>query len=100
VPREHGLGPHQKAAPALAREQAAQRGKDEPVATLEARFAFLAVNNLELVPQHQDLDVLGVDGADPLNDSSEGYSADKVRERNQLIILLGNIRKEETIRGS
>ena len=49
VPSEHGLGSHEKAAPALAREQATQGGEDEPVLRSKAGFALLTMENVELV---------------------------------------------------
>jgi hypothetical protein len=49
VPGEHGLGSHEKAASALAREQATQGGEDDPGLRSKAGFPLLTMENVELV---------------------------------------------------
>jgi hypothetical protein len=43
------------------------------------------MENVELVTQHEDLDILAVDTPDPCDDSSEKYAANQVGKRYQLI---------------
>ncbi len=64
VPGEHRFWPYQKAAPAFTREQTTQGCEDDPVVRSKAWCALLAVEHLQLVAQHEDLDVFGVDAAD------------------------------------
>jgi hypothetical protein len=47
------------------------------------------MENVELMAQHEDLDILGVDTPDRCDDSSEKHAANVVGERYQLINLLG-----------
>ena len=63
VPSQHGLGSHYEGAPAIAREQAAQSSKQHFVLGAETRLARLTRNDLELMAQHQDLDVFGIDSS-------------------------------------
>ncbi len=61
MPSQHGLGPDQKAPPAIARQHPGKGGEQHPVLGAETGPALLAVQHFELVAQDQDLDVFGVD---------------------------------------
>ncbi|MGD0321135.1 MAG: hypothetical protein ABSC00_05955 [Acidimicrobiales bacterium] len=58
MPAKQRLRSHAKRRPPLPRQKSAQRDEPGPIGRLEARPRLLAAQDLELVAQHQDLDLL------------------------------------------
>jgi hypothetical protein len=63
VPAQDGLRADQYRGPAPFRQEAAGGGKQRPVVQLEIRLLHLAVEDVELMAQHHDLDLLCFLGA-------------------------------------
>jgi len=59
VPVKEGLGSYSERRPALARREPAHRCEPDPIGSLEAEQQLPAAQDLELVAQHQDLDLRG-----------------------------------------
>src|SRR5262249_47039133 len=60
MPAEQSLGGHQEGAPGLPWQMAARRGQEEAVAPTKPRSVGLPAENLQLMAEHNDLQVLGV----------------------------------------
>ena len=63
MPAQQGGGRDHEQRPAPARQQTTQGGEQRAVLGLEARSRVLAAQDLELVTQDEDLDLLGIAGA-------------------------------------
>ena len=59
MPTQDRVGLHQQDRPVVASEHASQRGEDRSVLGFEARRRKLALQDAELMAQHEDLDILG-----------------------------------------
>ena len=59
MPVEHGLWGYEERAPPLAWDQAGEQGNYSPVGPTEPRPSDLATEHRQLVPQDEDLGVLG-----------------------------------------
>jgi hypothetical protein len=58
VPAQQRLRPHQEDIPAAARQRAAQRGKQQSIVLLKARPPDVAAKDRQLVPEHENLQLL------------------------------------------
>jgi hypothetical protein len=58
VPAQQRLRPHQESLPAAARQHPAQRRKQQPVVRLEPWPANLPAEDRQLVPKHENLELL------------------------------------------
>jgi hypothetical protein len=58
MPAQQRLRMHQESAPAAPRNHPAQRRKQQPVLRLEPRLADLTAKNRQLVPEHENLELL------------------------------------------
>jgi hypothetical protein len=58
VPAQQRLRPHRELVPAAARHDPAERRYDEPVARLEPGLTHLPTEDRQLVPQHENLELL------------------------------------------
>ena len=84
VPAKEGLGSYAERRPALPRQEPAQRCEPGPIGRLEAGPRLLAAQDLELVAQHQDLDLLGAAATKDEHHEREQSTDDEVGERPQV----------------
>ena len=59
MPTQDRVGLHQEDRPAVTAEHTSERGEDRTVVGFEARTRDLALQDRELMAQHEDLDILG-----------------------------------------
>jgi hypothetical protein len=58
MPAQQRLRPHQERVPAMTRQHPAQRYKQQPIVRLETRLTGLPAKNRQLVPKHENLQLL------------------------------------------
>jgi hypothetical protein len=83
VPAQQRLGPHQEHLPAVPRQQPRKEGQQCSVLGLQARPGVRAAENLQLMAEHQDLDLLGRSAAEPQEDQGEHSAKGEVHKRRQ-----------------
>ncbi len=81
MPAKQRLGPHAERRPPLPRHKPARRGEPGPIGLLEARSRLVAAQDLELMAQHQDLDLLGLAAPEDQHHEREHATASEIRER-------------------
>ena len=59
MPTQDRVGLHQEDRPAVTAEHPGERSENRSILRFETRTDDLALQDCELVPQHQDLDILG-----------------------------------------
>jgi len=84
VPAKEGLGSYSERRPALARQEPTQCCEPDPIGRLEAGPRLPAAQDLELVAQHQDLDLLGPATPEGKHHEREHATDGEVGERPQL----------------
>ncbi len=84
MPAKQRLGPHAERRPPLRRHKPAQRGEPGPIGLLEARSRLVAAQDLELMAQHQDLDLLRLAAPEDQHHEREHAMDSEIRERPQL----------------
>ena len=85
VPAKEGLGSDEERRPAVLRQESAQRTEPRPVGWLEAWPRLVATQDVELVAQHQDLDLLGPARSEEEQEEREDPPNGKVDERPKLV---------------
>ena len=58
MPAQQRLRPHEEDLPVAARQQPTQRRKQQPIVRLEPRSTSLPTKNRQLMPKHEDLQLL------------------------------------------
>jgi hypothetical protein len=58
MPVQKRLRSHREGVPAASRQHSAQRRKQQPVVELESRLFGLPAKNRQLVPEHENLELL------------------------------------------
>jgi hypothetical protein len=59
VPAQQRRRSHKEAIPRRPRQQPRQRGQQNPISIVQIRPVDLTAQNSDLVPEHNDLDLLG-----------------------------------------
>ena len=85
VPAQEGLGSDEERRPAFLCQESAQRSQPCPIDGGEGWPRLLAPQDLELVAQHQDLDLLGVARSQDEQDEREHSTDGEVGERPELV---------------
>ena len=85
VPAKDGLGSDQERRPAVLRQESAQRTEPRPIGFAEGWLRLVATQDLELVAQHQDLDLLGPARSEEEQEEREDPPNGKVDERPKLV---------------
>src|SRR5439155_11691966 len=83
VPAEQRLRRDEDRSSALARKQAADGGEVSTIGGSQPRLADLPSQDPQLMPKHQQLDVLGVLGAPAANEQLQKGSKSEIGEREE-----------------
>jgi len=80
MPGKNRLGAHEKRSPAHLGQNSARRSQKRPILWREIRARHLASEHLELMAEHDDLDLLCVLGAKPQDDELNQAAKGPVQE--------------------
>ena len=95
MPRQDRVGLDQEDRPAATVDQTRQRGEDRTVGGFETRSRDLALEDHELVAQHEDLGVLGPVSA-PTQHQQVEHESDETVETGHALILIDPPRTDQT----